>query len=100
MFFPYQKKQQKLLIILAVVILAAIGVLYFGLKGPEVSVDGTTSAGELTEPAASAQKKESKGELELDISLFKNPQYQDLRSYEAWSREKGGVGRENPFVPY
>ncbi|OGZ33296.1 MAG: hypothetical protein A3I88_02765 [Candidatus Portnoybacteria bacterium RIFCSPLOWO2_12_FULL_39_9] len=92
--FPFQAKQKKLLLVLIGVVLITILVLYFGFRKEKIPSDSAP-------PAVDSQKKErSLEEIELDTSLFKNPQYQALKTDGAGPIEVGEAGRENPFAPY
>lgn len=81
-----RKKIQKYLVILLVILLVSIGiVVWWGFFK------------EKTLPPVSEEVSTPK--IEIDLSLFENPQFNSLQPFEKFTPpEKGEAGRENPFL--
>ena len=94
MLFPYQKKQQKLIIVLVAVVLIAVAVLYFGFRREKTPADIDQIEDNSSAGSQSAQK------IDLDADFLKDPQYQALKVYGNLPANREEVGRQNPFVPY
>lgn len=92
-----QKKQQKQLILLGIIILITVGVFLFGRRGKK-----TDSPVALQEEAANTSIQSvnvsniKKGNSEL---LSKNS-FKNLQKNGEYPINVGSTGRDNPFAPY
>jgi len=112
-----KKKQQKLMIVLGILVLATFLVLYFGVlnKGAGVEVTNVTQpvteegiqsidSGQITTKTATSKQpsalllEERLKKIDLNTDFLVNNILPTLRVYGAIPVEKGVTGRPNPFV--
>ena len=96
--FPFYEKQKKLIFVFIGLVIATILVLYYGFHKPS----GSSIPPEIRIPASEVSTEEipEKISIEFDASLFNEPDYKNLKSYEEINVSNEEVGRENPFVPF
>lgn len=99
--FSHDRKQRSMLIILAVLILAILIVLYFGLwrsvPEPSVGVDLSVT-GEIESSRDILEGLAEK--IDFDANFLKSSYFKDLKVYGEWPLEVDDKGRTNPFLPY
>ena len=87
--FTQQKKIQKYLIaILILILLAVISVLWFGFSEKETA--------ESKQKFAAFERQK----IQIDFGSLDNPILDKLYSFEKIGPLEGEKGRENPFIPY
>lgn len=100
--FPQEKKQQKLLMILAGLILITFIIFYFGFLRPPASIPFPDKSVPSIKPID--QSVVSAGEIinkiDFDISFLKEPNFRALKTYGEWPIKIEEKGRQNPFLPY
>jgi hypothetical protein len=85
-FFEEQKKQQYLILVFGVVILATVTVFWFGVfQRPPL--------GPLEIPESPYSKK-----VEINFEVFKNPALSKMELFSEIQPFAGAAGRENPFL--
>ena len=85
-FFEEQKRQQYLILVFGVVILATVTVFWFGVfQRPPL--------GPLESPESPYSKK-----VEINFEVFKNPALSKMELFSEIRPFEGVVGRENPFL--
>lgn len=95
---PQEKKQQNMLVVLALIILVIAIVAYFGFFRSSGSVpapiDQPGPGPVLSSPASIIE------EISFDYGFFKNPQFQELKIYGEWPLTIEVKARANPFIPF
>ncbi len=102
-FFSQEKKQQKLIMILTVVIVAIFITIYFGLIRPKSGAPPTAPAGGIAggvvpdkSPAVAGN-----GEIEdINFLFLQDPRFLELKKYGEWPIKPRETGRDNPFEPF
>jgi len=86
-----RKKQRSLITVLVLVVVASVGVLYFGLSSQEPQ--------ELPFVGGGVDILRRTKEVKLNLKLLGDDRFRSLVPYE---RLLGDIdtGRDNPFVPY
>lgn len=85
-FIEEQKKQRSLILIFAAVILITLFILWKGF---------------LAKPAESPLVvKPAIREIKINFKALENPILKELSPFTQIQKFSGGIGRENPFIPY
>lgn len=89
-----QKKQQKQLAALFIIILITIGIFLFSRKSetPASSVSNFSQKAEIVSSNMQVQ--------EIDSSILFSESFRDLKKNGQYPVESGTIGRNNPFIPY
>lgn len=100
---PHDKKQRSMLIILAILIVAILIVVYFGLRNrlpktpSELPGEGLTDVKKIEKPINASELIEK---IDFDIDFLKSSRFNDLKVYGDWPLKIDEKGRANPFLPY